>query len=282
MKTGIVFEGGANRTIFSMGVADALLEEDIKTDFLIGSSAGIAYGVNFASRQKGRTLQIMTNYLNDKRYMGVKHLIDRKNKSYFNLDFTYREIPENLIPFNYEEYKRYPQTPEAAVTNMLTGKTDYIPVDDEKEDFKSLQASCALPLLFPIIKVNDTPYMDGGLSDPIPYKRAFEAGCEKLIVVLTRERNYKKGPESLKWLLKLKYSDYPKFLEVMNNRPDVYNTQKRELFDLEKKGKVFLIMPETTKDFSRLEKNIDNINNMYKDGYLKMKNRSEELKEFLK
>ena len=281
MKTGIVFEGGANRTVFSMGVADALLEADIKTDYLVGSSAGIAYGVNFASKQKGRVLQIFRQYVKDKRYMGARHMLNRKNKCYFNLDFTYREIPNELVPFDFEEYKKYPSTPEAAVANMLTGETDYIPVDANDKEFNALRASCALPLLFPIIYVDGIPYMDGGLSDPVPYNRAFSKGCDKLIVVLTREKGYHKGPEGMQWLLKHKYSEYPNFLKVIENRPEVYNNQRKELLKLEKEGKVFLIMPESTKDFSRTEKNMDVLQAMYDDGYNKMKSRVEELKEFL-
>lgn len=281
MKTGIVFEGGANRTIFSMGVADALLEADIKTEYLVGSSAGIAYGVNFASKQHGRVLEIFEKYVNDKRYMGARHMLNRKNKCYFNLDFTYREIPNQLIPFDYEEYKKYPCVPEAAVTNMRTGTTDYITVDYNDNEFNALRASCALPILFPIIYINEIPYMDGGLSDPVPFKRAFEQGCDKLIVVLTREKGYRKGPEGMQRILKHKYSDYPEFLDVIKNRPEIYNEQRKELFKLEKQGKIFLIMPETTKNFSRTEKNLETLKNMYSDGYNKMKSRTEELKEFL-
>lgn len=281
MKTGIVFEGGANRTVFSLGVMDALLEEGIKTDYMAGSSAGIAYGVNFASAQKGRGIEIFDKYVNDKRYMGARHMLNRHNRCYFNLDFTYREVPNELVYFDFDKYGEYPQVPEASATNMITGKADYLKVDSSDRKFMALRATCALPFLFPIIKINGVPYMDGGLSDPVPYKRAIEMGCDKLILVLTRERGYKKGPEKLQWLLKILYNDYPEFIGVIKRRADLYNLQRKEILKLEKQGKVFVIMPESSKNFSRTEKNLEKIHKMYDDGYNKMINRMEELKKYL-
>lgn len=281
MKTGIVFEGGANRTVFSVGVMDALMERGISTDYLNGSSAGIAYGINLASKQKGRVLKLMENYVADKRYMGPRHMFNRKNKSYFNLDFIYREIPNKLLPFDFEEYKKYPSIPEAAVTNVITGKTEYLPVSPEDKDFMVLRASCALPLIFPIIHIQEVPYMDGGLSDPVPVKRAFEMGCEKVIVVLTRERGYKKGQEGFGNILKMRYGAYPEMLKVLDNRPEIYNDQRKEIFQMEEEGKIFLISPESTKGFSRIEKNITVLYDLYHDGFSKMKSRMRELEEYL-
>ena len=108
MKTGIVLEGGALRTIFSSGVCDALLERDLLPDYVIGVSAGIAYGVSYVSRQKGRNLEILTKYANDKRYMGMKNLLDPANRCYFGLRFTYETIPNQLVPFDYDTFAAYP------------------------------------------------------------------------------------------------------------------------------------------------------------------------------
>ena len=122
MKTGIVLEGGAIRTIFSSGVCDALLTGDIMTDYVIGVSAGIAYGVSYVSRQIRRNLDIMVNYVNDKRYMSMGNLLRRDNKAYFGLKFVYDTIPNELIPFDYDTYRAFPGEVEAAVTNLDTGK----------------------------------------------------------------------------------------------------------------------------------------------------------------
>ena len=194
MKTGIVLEGGAVRTIFSTGVCDALLTRDLLPDYVIGVSAGIAYGVSYVSKQSRRNLDIMVNYINDKRYMGFGNLLRRDNRAYFGLDFVFGTIPNELIPFDYDTFAAYPGEVEAVVTNMDTGKAEYFPVERRDDRFKLLQATCALPFLFPVFDIQGKPCMDGGAADAIPYERALERGCERVIVVLTRERSYVRRP----------------------------------------------------------------------------------------
>ena len=143
MKTGLVLEGGALRTIFSSGVCDALLDGDLMPDYVVGVSAGIAYGVSYISRQKRRNLHILTNYANDKRYMGPKNLLEPDNRCYFGLKFTYETIPNELIPFDYETFAAYPGQVEAVVTNLDTGCPEYLPVPRRDEKFLVLQATCA-------------------------------------------------------------------------------------------------------------------------------------------
>ena len=163
MKTGIVLEGGAIRTIFSSGVCDALLTGDIMTDYVIGVSAGIAYGVSYVSKQIGRNLDIMVNYANDKRYMCMGNLLRRDNRAYFGLEFVFDTIPNQLIPFDYDTFNAYPGEVEAAVTNLNTGKAEYLPVDRSDKTFTILQATCAMPLLFPIFHI-DGKYIHDGTS----------------------------------------------------------------------------------------------------------------------
>lgn len=279
---GLVLEGGANRTIFTSGVTDAMIENNIKTDYLIGVSAGIAYGVNYASWQKGRILEIFNKYNGDKRYMHPKHMLRRDNRSIFDLKFVYDTIPNKLVPFDYETFKNFPGDVEAVVTNLITGDPEYIKVTHEDKEFKALIASCALPLLFPPIYLDGKPYMDGGLSDAIPYKRALDKGCDKVVVVLTREQEYLRGAEKYRGLLKLRYRKYPELLELLEKRAEIYNEDRKELFELEKEGKALIIMPDTTKDFSRIEKDMDKINLMYNNGYNKTIDRIGEIKEFCK
>ena len=169
MKTGIVLEGGAVRTIFSTGVCDAPLTRDLLPDYVIGVSAGIAYGVSYVSKQSRRNLDIMVNYINDKRYMGFGNLLRRDNRAYFGLDFVFGTIPNELIPFDYDTFAAYPGEVEAVVTNMDTGKAEYFPVERRDDRFKLLQATCALPFLFPVFDIQGKPCMDGGAADAIPW-----------------------------------------------------------------------------------------------------------------
>ncbi|SHI55456.1 patatin-like phospholipase family protein [Parasporobacterium paucivorans] len=280
MAVGLVLEGGANRFIFSSGVLDAMMEEDVQTDYLVGVSAGIGYGVNYASRQVGRTLEIFERFINDKRYMGFKNLFKKGNRSYFNLDFTYDTIPNELVPFDMDVFREFPGEVEAVVTNLETGDPMYKPIPCDDDKFQILRASCALPLLFPIIYLDGDPCMDGGLSDPIPFERAMGKGCDKVIAILTREREYEKGTEKFTRLVHWKYRKYPQFLKALDSRPDVYNAQRKKLFELEKEGRAFVFTPDNTREFGRIEKNMDKIHGMYDCGYDACMDKMEELKAF--
>lgn len=283
MKTGLVLEGGAFRAIFSSGACDGLLAADIMPDYCVGVSAGIAYGVSYISKQSGRNLEILTHYANDKRYMGVNNLLRPGNhRCYFGLQFTYDTIPNELIPFDYETFAAFPGEVEAVVTNMDTGKAEYLPVPKRDEHFDLLQATCALPFLFPVYHINGKPYMDGGAADAIPYDHAVEKGCDRVVVILTRERSYIRKQESLQPLIDRFYRKYPKFCDTMRRRADDYNACRGRLFRLEREGKVLIIAPKCTKGFSRTERDVEKIKALYQDGYQQAVARQEEIRAFLK
>ena len=149
----MVFEGGASRTAFSCGVMDAFLEEELMPDYFIGVSAGIAFGVSYLSKQKGRNLKLLEEYMADKRYMGLKYLFDRKKKSYYNIGFVFDEVPNKLLPFDYETFAGYKGVVEACVTNIHTGKAEYLKVPQSVEMKDTLVASCSLPILFQPVKI---------------------------------------------------------------------------------------------------------------------------------
>lgn len=284
VKIGFVLEGGAFRTIFSTGVWDAFLEHGIMLDYVVGVSAGIAYGVSYVSRQPRRNLDILVRYANDKRYMGVRNLLNPKNRCYWGLDFAYNTIPNELIPFDYDAFAAYPGQVEAVVTNLETGKAEYFPVPRNKGDnFKLLQATCALPLLFPVYHIDGKPVMDGGAADAIPFRRAFEQGCDKVIVCVTHERNYTRRHEKLELAIDKRYGKkYPRFCEVMRSRAETYNADRAALFELEKQGKALVFAPLTTEGFSRMERDVTRIKTMWEDGYHQGQTRMEQVKAFLK
>lgn len=281
MKIGLVLEGGASRAYFSIGVMDALMEHNIKSDYVIGSSAGIANGISYVTNQKGRSLEIGLKYLNDKRYMGFKHLLKPGNRSYYNLKFVFEEIPETHVPFDYDAFKNYKGNVIAAVTDINTGEVHYLEVPRDDKTQKTVIASCALPLMFQPMEIDGHLFLDGGMTDSIPYKKAMEDGCDKVIVILTRERDFVKGDESMKKLINIAYRKYPKLLEAIDNRPDMYNTTREEIFELEKQGRLFVILPDDTKGFGRLESDPDKIYSIYKQGYDIAENKMEELKKYL-
>lgn len=268
MKTGLVLEGGAFRTIFSCGVCDAFLDDGLPLpDYTIGVSAGIAYGVSYLSRQSRRNLQLLTTYANDKRYMGARNFLDPSNRCYFNLKFSYETIPNELLPFDYETFAAYPGQVEAVVTDLDTGRAAYLPVPRHDDHFLLLQATCAIPLMFPIIHVDGRPCLDGGCSDAIPWRRAFEMGCDRVVVVLTRERDYSKAPARVQAVIRRRFRQYPRFVEAMEHRAEAYNRSREELFALERAGKVLVLAPKSTAGFSRTERDVEKIRALWQSGY---------------
>jgi len=279
MKLGITMEGGASRTVFSCGVTDAFLEEGIMPDYFIGVSAGIAYGVSYLSKQKGRNLELATKYMPDKRYMGVKHLLKKRN--FYNLDFAFGEVPNKLLPFDMDAFEAYPGKVVAGVTNIHTGKAEYIEVPRRDDKYEVIVASCALPILFQPVKVGKHYYLDGGLADSIPYKQAIKEGCDKNIVILTRERGYVKKQERAGIISQKLYKKYPKIVEDLEKRPERYNVCIKELFEKEEAGEVFVIAPETTYGIGRTESDPEKLTKLYEEGYRQTKELMPALKKYL-
>lgn len=268
MKTALVLEGGALRTIYSSGVCDAFLDNGLPLpDYTLGVSAGIAYGVSYLSRQSRRNLQLVTHYANDSRYMGWRNLANPKNRSYFGLQFAYETIPNELVPFDYDAFAAYPGRAEAVVTNLNTGEAEYLPVPRRGAPNLLLQATCAIPLMFPVIHMDGQPYLDGGCADAIPWRRALDEGCDRVVVVLTRERDYYKKPSRADRLMARAFKKYPRFRETMETRPARYNACREELFALEREGKILVIAPEDTLGCSRTEHNLDTIRALWQEGY---------------
>lgn len=281
MKLGITCEGGANRTVFSCGVLDAFLEEDLMPDYFIGVSAGIAYGVSYLSKQKGRNLQLMERFMADKRYMGMRHLVNRKTRAYYNIPFVFEEIPNKLLPYDYDTIAAFPGEIEAAVTNIYTGKVEYVevPRDQSMEDI--LVASCSLPILFQPVKIGKHYYLDGGLADSVPFEHAMEKGCDKNIVVLTRARGYVKSTDRATKVTEKLYKKYPKIVEALDTRADRYNECMKKLYELEKEGKVFIIAPDDTYGVGRTETDTEKLRKLYQEGYDIAKRQMDDLKKYL-
>ncbi|MGN0343207.1 MAG: patatin family protein [Roseburia sp.] len=282
MKIGMVFEGGASRTIFSCGVADAFLEEDIMPDYFVGVSAGIAYGVSYLSKQKGRNLTLAKRFMNNKKYQGYQHLFNKEQKSYYNVEYVFHDVPKHLLPFDYEAFAAFPGEVEACVTNIHTGKAEYLPVARDESSADTLVASCALPVFFKPVKVGNHYYLDGGLSDSIPYLHAFEKGCDRVVVVLTRQRDYVKKTDIATHISTSLYKKYPNVVKDLKERPEKYNQSLLKLRELEEQGKVFVIAPETTMGVGRTETDPEKLEALYQEGYRIAKEQMEDLKQYCK
>ena len=272
----LILEGGTLRPIFSAGVMDALLDNNITFPYCIGVSAGITNGVSYISKQKGRTLEVVTKYRNDNRYLSYRNFL--RCKSIFGLDFVFDEIPNNLIPFDMDTYRKYPGKVLVGVTNAHTGKTEYLNGKDLDDKATMLRATCAIPLLFPVIKINGKEYYDGGLCDPIPIKKAIADGNTKHLIVLTQPKGYKKELSKKNILVaKLLNKKYPNLKTPLLNRHNHYNETVKFCEQLENEGKVLILRPEYNLD--SFEKDINKLKSSYDHGYNLTINHLSEIKK---
>ena len=272
----LILEGGTLRPIFSAGVMDALLDNNITFPYCIGVSAGITNGVSYISKQKGRNLEVVTKYRNDNRYLSYRNFL--RCKSIFGLDFVFDEIPNNLIPFDMDTYRKYPGKVLVGVTNAHTGKTEYLNGKDLDDKATMLRATCAIPLLFPVIKINGKEYYDGGLCDPIPIKKAIADGNTKHLIVLTQPKGYKKELSKKNILVaKLLNKKYPNLKTPLLNRHNHYNETVKFFEQLENEVKVLILRPEYNLD--SFEKDINKLKSSYDHGYNLAINHLSEIKK---
>lgn len=279
MKVGLLLEGGAMRGMYTAGVIDVLLENNIKVDCIMGVSAGALFGVNYKSRQKGRAFRFNLKYIKDKRYMGMYSLITTGN--ILNQEFCFKDIPDTLDDFNYASFKRTKEDFYAVVTNMKTGQAEYIKIDDLKKDIEYLRASGSMPFVSKPVEINGNQYLDGGIADAIPIKKMLSMGMDKIIVVLTRPAEYRKKKMNMT-LANIVYKNYPKLINTMKNRYKVYNNSVEEVNYLNEEKEVFLIRPSEYIKIKRVEKDEKVLTQMYNLGVNDTKNKLNGLKTYLK
>lgn len=274
----LVLEGGTLRPIFSSGAMDALLDNDIMFPYCVGVSAGITNGVSYLSKQKKRNLEILEKYRNDKRYLSYRNYL--KCKSMFGLDFVFNEIPNKLVPFDYETFNTYDGTALVGVTNAITGKIEYLNIKDLDEKCTMLRATCALPLFFPAIKINGTPYYDGGICDPIPIKKSINDGNDKHLIILTRPKEYVKelGKGNV-FVSRLFSRKYPKLKDHFLNRHEHYNETVKFCEELESQGKAIIIRPTLEQSIESFEKDINKLRTGYENGYKAATEQIDKIKE---
>ena len=279
-KVGLVLEGGGMRGLYTCGVLEYFLEKDLRIPYIIGVSAGACNGLSYASWQKGRNERVILDFVQDKHYMGIRSLVHTGN--FFGMDFIFDTIPNQHVPFDHKTFQESPHRFVTVATNIETGESVYFEKNKVDKTFQVLRASSALPLLSKIVQIGDGYYMDGGISDSIPIERAIADGCEKAIVILTRNKGYIKKPTKGVGLLKMKYKNYPKLIEAMKNRHKNYNNAMEKIYALEKDGKVFIIQPSVPLVSGRTERNKEKLKNLFDQGYEDIKSQWSELQEFLK
>jgi len=278
-NTDLVLEGGGMRGMFTAGVLDAFMEEDISFKRCIGVSAGACHACSFMSRQKKRAYNVGVDYLDNKRYCSFFSLITTGDL--FGAKFVYDEIPNKLNLYDYDAFNKNETEFYATVTNCETGKAEYIKINDMKRDIVYVRASSSLPLLARIVKIGEKKYLDGGIADSIPVRHSLSSGNGKCVVVLTQHKGYRKKPNRLMALMRIKYFKYPLLTEKMENRYKNYNDTLDFLEEEEKKGSVYVIRPPKELEIGRIEKDKEVLKEIYETGYNEAKRVLGELKTFL-
>ena len=265
MKFGLVLEGGAMRGLFTAGVLDVLMENNISFDGAAGVSAGVAFGCNYKSNQHGRAIRYNTRFCNDKRYCSIQSLV--KTGDMFGADFCYRRIPLELDAIDIEAYNSSEMEFFAVCTDVTTGKPVYYSCDRiDGNTLEWIRASASLPLVSRIVEIDGMKLMDGGISDSIPLKFMEERGYEKNIAVLTQPRNYRKQPSKLIGAVRIKMRKYPELVRAMENRHKMYNNQLKYIKSAEGRGRVFVIAPPEKLPIGHIEHNPDKMREVYRIG----------------
>lgn len=281
MKRGLILEGGGLRCLFTAGVLDVLMENNIPIDTAIGVSAGAAFGCNIKSEQIGRVLRYNLKFSKNPRYFGIKSLL--KTGNLFEEEFCYDEIPNNLDLFDYETYKNNPINFYAVATDIETGRAEYhLCETGDKNDLKWLQASASMPFVSRPVKINGHKYLDGGIADPIPVEFAQSLDLDKMLIIRPHPEGYFKEPQKGRSLIKLFYKDNPEFTKTMSNHYLTYNNEIQKIEELKREGKVKVIAPKKSVPAGVVERDPKNIQDAYNMGRQIALENLEEIQTFFK
>ncbi len=277
---GLVLEGGGMRGVFTAGVLQYLMEQNLYFPYVIGVSAGACNGSSYISRQVERNRIVNIDYIDHPEYISYKRFL--KKKELFGMDFLFNKLPNELVPFDFETFHKARERFVIVTTDCDTGEAVYFEKSEYKEDVLTLmRASSSIPLMAPVIEFKGRHLLDGGIADPIPIKKAMEDGNRKNVVILTRNKGYVKEKPSFSWYIKRKLKDYEKLVDAILERHEKYNETIAFLEEEEAKGNIFIIRPSEKLEVSRIEKNKNKLNNLYDQGYREGEKIFDDLLSFL-
>ncbi len=264
VEAGLVLEGGGMKGVYTAGVLDYFLEKQLEFSHCYGVSAGACTLCSFLTKQKGRGYHVMTDYLDDKRYMSVYSLLTTGD--IFNAATSYSLVPQYLNPLDYDTFTQYKGKAYAVITNILSGKAEYARLRDLHQDMRIVRASSSLPLVSRSVKLNGIPYLDGGLSDSIPIQRSIMDGNRKNVIILTKDKDFIRKPTEHMALFQMRYAKYPQLLQLLQERDKKYNQTLSYIKTLQKDDRVFVIRPSIKLPIARTEKNLHKLEEMYELG----------------
>ena len=278
VEAGLVLEGGGMRGLYTAGVLEYFMEQNLYFPYNIGVSAGACMAASYLSRQKGRNKKVNLGYVEDKRYISFTNFI--RKREVFGMDFIFDEIPNRLVPFDMDTFRNSPEKFVVVTTDCETGEPVYYDKTNHGDDLVLLlRASSSLPFVASSVEYQGRHLLDGGIVDPIPIKKAQEEGFEKNVIILTKPEGYYKRPSKLTSFLK--YKKHPKVSELLSVRYKIYNETMRYIDEQEKLGKVYVIRPSKTLPVGRMERNKERLEELYELGWHDAKGHYEKLQQFL-
>ena len=277
-KSSLVLEGGGLRGVYTAGVLDAFMDKGIEFHTVVGSSAGSCNGSRFVAKDRGAMRHIQIDLMNGTDYCGINHVF--KHGTYVDMDYLFDTIPFELQVFPFKVYNESKTKCYNVVTNIVTGEPEYL----EKSKYPGIapvRASSSLPLAANIVQIGNNFYMDGGLTDSIPFKKGLEEN-EKCLVITTRQKGYKKKPMRGMYLIKRMYGkDWPNFINALKQRHKMYNKQLKDLDIAEQEGKAFVIYPSGDINIGRLKAKNEDLVRIYQMGYDDAQSKMDDIIKFL-
>ena len=278
MKKGLVLEGGAMRGMFTCGILDVFMEQNIEFDGVAGISAGAVFGCNFKSRQIGRPLRYNKKYCSDPRYCSIRSLV--KTGDLYGVEFCYHELPDKLDVFDREAFSRNPVEFYIGATDVTTGKPIFHRCTDGGEkDIEWMRASFSMPVVSRPVQIGKYTLLDGGIADPIPYLYMESKGYDRNVLILTQPEGYRKKPTSPLILAMLR--KYPAIAQAMARRHTVYNRQLDQIKEREITGQSFVIRPPEDLKIGHTEKDPEELERVYQIGRHTAEEQISRVQEFL-
>lgn len=277
-KIGVVDVGGGLRGVYAAGVFDYCLDNGITFDLGIGVSAGSANLASYAANQPQRNLQFYTEYAMRKEYMGWGNFFLKK--SFINLDYVYGTLSnsDGESPLNHSQLQKNPMEFLVVATEANTGCAKYFDKKDLAQDnYDIFKASSAIPFVCKPYFIEDLPYYDGALSDPVPIEKAFHTGCDKVVLVLTLPVDTVRNSYTDKLLANRIKKKYPLAADKLTQRSAQYNAGIALAKHYEAQGKVLIIAPDDTRGIGTLTRDTAALQQLYKKGY----NDAQKIKSFL-
>ena len=263
--SGLVLEGGGMRGVFTCGVLDNFMDRGIRFPYTIGVSAGACNGLSYMSEQRGRAKFSNIDLLEKYQYIGFHHFLTKG--SIMDFELLFEEFPTRIIPYDYERYARCTERYEMVTTDCATGKACYYEENsDPKRIIDIVRASSSLPYVCHIVKVDGRDMLDGGIADSLPILRARDLGYDNNVVVLTRNKGYRKSDKP-SFVPPFAYRKYPALRATLRNRNIEYNKQIALIEELEERGEITVIRPEHPIEVGRMERDINRLTALYNEGY---------------